>query len=173
MTIQELEHTIVLYGKEIYSFCLCMTGKKEWADDLYQDTFLKATEKIETIQCNGNLKSYFLSVAIRLWKNQKRKYAWRNRIVPVVEWTDNPDTDMADTKDVLQDYMQEERKKAVKNAVNCLPDKYKIPVLLYYMEELTVTEIADTMKLPAGTVKSRLSAARKRLEKELEEYRYE
>ena len=80
MTIQELEQIIALHGKEIYSFCNSLTGNRILADELYQDSFLKATEKLDRLQADGNIKSYLLSVALRLWKNQKRKFAWRNRI---------------------------------------------------------------------------------------------
>lgn len=45
MTIQELEQCILLYGKDIYSFCMHLAKEKESADDLYQDTFLEATLK--------------------------------------------------------------------------------------------------------------------------------
>ena len=46
MTVFELEQCIEEYGKEIYSFCLHLTGVREWADELYQDTFLTAMEHI-------------------------------------------------------------------------------------------------------------------------------
>lgn len=173
MTIQELERAIALYGREIYSFCLRLTGNKESADDLYQDTFLKATEKMEHIKSDGNLKSYLLSVAIRLWKNQKRKYAWRNRIAPIVELKEENGIDTGTGEDILQDYISEEQKDIVRKAVEMLPDKYKFPVLLHYMEDMIISEVAKVLKIPPGTVKSRLSAARKYLEKELEEYNHE
>ena len=57
---------------------------------------------------------------------------------------------------------------AVRNAVDRLPDKMKVTVLLYYMEERSVEQIADILRIPCGTVKSRLHQARKILEKELE-----
>lgn len=84
MTIQELERCIQLYSKDIYSFCMHLTKEKGSADDLYQDTFLEATKKLAVIRYEDNPKSYLLSVAIRLWKNRVRKFAWRNRIAPQV-----------------------------------------------------------------------------------------
>ena len=74
MTVFELEQCIETYGKEIYSFCLHLTGAREWADELYQDTFLTAMEHITQLhnEAGTNLKSYLLSVAIRLWKNKRR-----------------------------------------------------------------------------------------------------
>ena len=72
MTIQELEQFIALYGKDIYSFCVYLAGSE--ADDLYQDTFLEAVKKKESISKDGNPKSYLLSVSVNLWNNRKRKY---------------------------------------------------------------------------------------------------
>ena len=56
----------------------------------------------------------------------------------------------------------------MRQAVNRLPERLKIPTLLHYMEDLPLAEIAAVMKIPVGTVKSRLHQARKALEKELE-----
>ena len=57
--------------------------------------------------------------------------------------------------------------------MGALPHRYRIVVLLYYMEGLTVAQIAAAVKIPEGTVKSRLYHARKILEKELEVVLYE
>ncbi len=56
----------------------------------------------------------------------------------------------------------------MQKAVDKLPEKLRVCVLLFYMEELSVAQVAKTLKLPEGTVKSRLYQARKLLEKELE-----
>jgi len=57
--------------------------------------------------------------------------------------------------------------------VEALPEKFKIPVILYYTIEMNVSDIALTLKLPAGTVKSRLFKARKLIKKGLGEVQYE
>lgn len=157
--------------KEIYSFCLHLTGNKVTADELYQDTFLKATETVGRIKADGNLKSYFLSVALRLWRNRKRKSAWRNRIAPTQElFEDSKESGSGMQEDVLEDYLRRERIQAVRKAVSRLKEKYKVPILLYYMEQMSVAEVAAVMGIPQGTVKSRLNTARNHLESELEEY---
>lgn len=174
MTIQELERLIALYGKDIFSFCVHLTGSRQEAEELYQDTFLKAVERIGSIREDGNQKSYILSVALNLWKNRRRKFAWRQRIAPRQEppcGQEYPEEGTAE--DALSGLLKEERRFTVREAVRGLPDRYRIPVLLYYMEELPVAEIARAMGIPEGTVKSRLSAARKLLKKELEGYFYE
>ncbi len=73
MTKQELGLCISEYGRDIYSFCKHLTNNLPEADELYQDTFLKAVELKEKIDYGDNPKSYFLSIALRLWKNKKRK----------------------------------------------------------------------------------------------------
>ena len=83
MTKKELEICIAEYGKDIYSFCRQLTVSLQEADDLYQDTFLKALELIPKIDNNKNPKSYLLSIAVHIWKNKKRKFAWRKRIADI------------------------------------------------------------------------------------------
>lgn len=134
MTIKELEQCIELYGKDIYTFCLHLSGSRQEAEDLYQETFLTAMQKRRKINMSNNPKSYFLSVALRLWKNKRRK---------------------------------------ILLAVKKLEEKYRIPIILYYTEQLSVKEIALFLSLPVGTVKSRLHYARERLKKDLEEYFHE
>ncbi len=170
MTIQELEQVVAQEGTNIYSFCLQLTGSKLLADELYQDTFLKATEKIKKLDGDGNLRSYFLSIALMLWKNQKRKFAWRNRIAPVETFREEMEETIGGEGDILQDCLREEQCRLVREAVAALPEKYRVPILLYYMEEMQVAEVAKVLGIPPGTVKSRLSVARKRLESELEGY---
>lgn len=171
MTIWELEGIIHQYGSQIYSFCKQLTGDRQLADELYQDCFLKAMESLERIEADGNVKSYLLSVAVRLWKNKKRKFAWRRRIAPMEELNEETVSNKTDVSHgPLQSYLKKEQTDMVRLAVSRLADTYRIPVLLYYMEELTVSQIAEVMGIPPGTVKSRLYKARKQLEAELEDY---
>lgn len=169
MTIQELERCIQLYGNDIYSFCMHLTKEKGSADDLYQDTFLEATKKLAVIRYEDNPKSYLLSVAIRLWKNRVRKFAWRNRIAPQVGETALEQEGGA-TPDVSEKTVENEERGMLWKAIDALDDRYRIPLLLYYMEEQSIAELAELLSIPQGTVKSRLHKARQLLEKELEDY---
>lgn len=174
MTVFELETCIKEYGAEVYSFCLHLTGVREWADELYQDTFLTATERIQQLHndAGANPKSYFLSVAIRLWKNKRRKAAWRKRIAPEQSMDAKDSAVLAReaelTDSIETEFLRAEERRYVQRAVDGLPEKYRVVVLLYYMEELPVAQIADLLHLPSGTVKSRLFQARKLLRKKLE-----
>lgn len=170
MTKTELENCVMEYGKDIYSFCKSLTLNLQEADDLYQDTFLKAMERISDIDGEKNPKSYLLSVALRLWKNKKRKHAWRSRIANVLSLTDELDlNDMGESSfSPEKEIMKKEESDLVRQAVNRLPEKLKVTVLLFYMEDLPVAQIAFVLKIPVGTVKSRLHYAKKLLEQELE-----
>lgn len=168
MTIQELEQCIDLYGRDIYSFCMHLTMNKEMAEDLYQETFLEAVKKITVIRWEQNPKSYLLSVTIRLWKNQMRKSAIRKRIAPQVDFEIAKETYNEETKDIFENLVLEEEKKKLWQEIRKLRDSFKIPLLLYYMEEMSIAEISKLLSVPQGTVKSRLYHARKQLEKQLE-----
>ena len=121
MTMEELERCIDVYGKDIYTFCLWLTKNQEYADDLYQDTFLTAIEVIDRIDSEENMKSYLLSISVRLWKNRKRKWAWRNRIAPTVEMTEDFHVDLAyEEKDRVLD---EEKSSVLKSAIAKLPER--------------------------------------------------
>lgn len=171
MTMKELERCIEVYGKDIYTFCLWLAKNQEYADDLYQDTFLTAIEVIDRIDSKENVKSYLLSISIRIWKNRKRKWAWRNRIAPTVEIAEDFNVDLAyEEKDRV---LEGEKSAVLRSAIAALPEKYRVMILLYYMEELPQERIAAILHVPTGTVKSRLYAARKHLKSELEGYFHE
>lgn len=171
MTYQELEMCVDEYGKDIYSFCKHLTNNPPEADDLYQDTFLMAMELREKIDCDNNPKSYLLSISLRLWRNKKRKFAWRKRIADVQSIVDEQDAYMSESTELsLEERItSKEKDESIRTAVNRLPEKLKIVVLLFYMEDLSTAQIAETIKIPVGTVLSRLHQARKILKKELED----
>ena len=171
MTKHELEMCISEYGKDIYAFCKYLTNNTLEADDLYQDTFLKAVELNREIDYENNPKSYLLSIVLRIWKNKKRKFAWRKRIADVQVIVDERDTDIHVSIEMSpeEQLIHEESHELVREAVKRLPDKLKIVTLLFYMESLSTTQIAEVMKIPTGTVLSRLYQARKILRKELED----
>ena len=150
---------------------MCMYLKKEKGseEDVYKDIFIEERKKVGVIRYEDNPKSYLLSVAIRLWKNRVRKFAWRNRIAPQVGETALEQEGGA-TPDVSEKAVANEERGMLWKAVDALDDRYRIPLLLYYMEEQSIAELAELLSIPQGTVKSRLHKARQLLEKELEDY---
>lgn len=170
MEKQNIEMCIKRYGKDVYSFCCYLTHSKQEADDLYQDTFLKMMEKKDELHMEENPKGYLLSVAVGLWKNRSRKIARHQKIAPTHFWCEETEGEIPDEALLPEeDIIQREQQMEIRRAVHNLPDKLRVLVLLYYMEDRDIGEIAEMMHLPKGTIKSRLFKARELLKQELEE----
>ena len=169
MKQEELESYIYSYGKELYSFCCCVTRNRQEADDLYQDTFLKMYEMADQLVIMTNPKSFLMSVALNLYRNHKRKLSIRQRITGVKVSMDEIDEiipfEGSETEDMV---ISREECQIVRMAVTTLPDKYRIPILLYYMEDITQAEIASVMQISDSAVKTRIHRAKKILREKLE-----
>ena len=169
MNKQLLEHYIEAYGTDIYSFCIRLTQNRELAEELYQDTFLAMCEK-EDWKEEGNVKSYLLGITIKLWQNRKRKFAWRKRIAAEIPLSKEQGLEAFSADENLEQHMvSKEEQEAVWKAVYKLPEQLRIVILLYYMEDFKVAEIAEKLSLSISNVKSKLMRARKYLRKELED----
>lgn len=156
------------YGDAVYKFCRSLTYSKEDAEDLFQETFLQVIKKPNKLYAFDNPQSYLFSTALFIWKSWKRKYARRNRLAPV-----EPLNETVESKDSVEDsYMIQEENRIVQELVDGLPDKFKIPTILFYAMEMNVSDIAVTLQIPVGTVKSRLFKARKLVEKGLGDIQY-
>lgn len=178
MNNEEFEQFVRDNGKDILRFCRMTCGNQEIGDELYQDTMLKLLEKRKRLDVQQNVKSYALSISILLWKNKKKKYANRNRLMPI----DSIDRMEADgnlnfaniTNEQPEDYMlQEDEKSTIQQIVANLPEKYRMPIHLYYSADMAVREIAKVLQIPEGTVKSRMNKAKRLLKKELEALGYD
>ena len=81
MEKERLEQIIAAYGPDILRFCRITVGSSAEGDELYQDTMLLLLEKRSNLDGSQNVKSYAISVAVKLWKNRQRKIARRLRLV--------------------------------------------------------------------------------------------
>ena len=90
-----------------------------------------------------------------------------------MDYSDYIESVTTDGSDILEDYIHKELTDKVKLLVAGLPEKQRIVVLLFYSESLSTEEISKILHIPKGTVLSRLSNARERIRKELEEMGYE
>jgi RNA polymerase sigma-70 factor (ECF subfamily) len=155
------------YGEKLYRFCRRITFSKEDAEDLFQDTYLGTFSRMSKVAEAESPLGFLLSTAAYLNRSRRRKFARRNRIAPQTELFE--ETDGAPMAASPEDaYLASEEKRVVRRLTNALPDKYKIPVVLYYTLEMGTREIAEALQIPVGTVKSRLHKARRIIEKGLE-----
>ena len=155
------------YGKSLYSFCRYCTRSKEEADELYQQTFLVAFEKDE-LEADANPVSYLITIAVNLWKNRLRKSAWRKRIADVRATGEEELSQIADVRPSVEEEVEKgEERKRVRECVKNLPEKQRIVIVLFYMEDMSIREIATALGIPEGTVKSRMDQAKKTLKERL------
>lgn len=176
MKKEELTEMITLYGNDIYAFCYRITGDRDQADELYQDVFLKAIEICHKIDRTNNPKCYLIGIANRLWKNKQKKYANRKRIAPMQQIT-------YETEEVLMGrgeicvpekvILKNECERFILASISNLEDKLRISIIMYYMSELAIKEIAELLKVPVGTIKTRLHKGRELIKGELKEMGYE
>lgn len=174
MNQKELEEYIYAYGKDLYSFCCCVTRNQQEADDLYQDTFLKLYEMGEHLVIEKNPKGYLMAVSVNLYRNYKRKLLRRAKIMGFELSVEEDAVDLVSGNRMTEEeVIAREECCIIRQAVLKLPDKYRLPILLYYMEEMSMGEIAETLKLSPGAVKTRIHRAKKILKQKLEENHYE
>ena len=168
MNNDEFERFVLKFGKDILRFCRMTTGDAENGDELYQDTMLKLLEKKKRLDSTQNTKSYALSTSIYLWKNKKKKYANRMRLLPIDsmdEMSDegyevsNQDAEVSPEHIILQ----QNEIDMVQGLVASLPERYRIPIYLYYSADMQIKEVSEILGLPEGTVKSRMRKAKKQL----------
>lgn len=178
MEKHEFEQFVLEQGKDILQFCRLQANDRDIGNDLYQDTMLKLLKKHKKIKLDQNAKSYALSVSILLWKNRKKKYANRKRLVPMCsleEMSEAEGDTLVDHKISTpeQTLLKKDERMEVQGFVQELPEKYRLPLLLYYSAQMKVEEIAEVLKLPVGTVKSRLRKGRQIMKEKLEVLGYD
>ena len=173
MDAREIESCIDTFGADVYRFCLKLCGAGPDAEDLYQQTFLKALEAQWTLDWQRNPKALFLSLAYHLWKSGRRRQARRDRIAPVDALEDGAEAAPPSGENIEEAYLQKERAAAVRRSLDSLPEKFRLPLTLYYLSDCSVEQIAAILETPPGTVKSRLFKGRALIRKRLEENGYE
>lgn len=177
MNETQLEECIRAYGKDILRFCRITAGNTEDGDELYQDTMLLLLEKQEKLEPRQEVKGYALSIALKLWKNRRRKQFRRQRLVPQDSLEElaeqgrqlGGDINTSPEEAVLRDDLAQ----MVRRLVEQLPDKYRLPLQLFYSADLPIRSIATVLSLPENTVKSRLHRGKEMVYQELEAMGYD
>jgi len=178
MDNDEFERFVLKFGKDILRFCRMTAGDAENGDELYQDTMLKLLEKKKRLDSMQNTKSYALSTSIYLWKNKKKKYGNRMRLVPIDSMDEMSDkgygfTDYDNEVSPEHIVLRQNEIDMIQGFVKSLPEKYRIPIYLYYSADMQINEVSKILGLPEGTVKSRMRKAKKQLKKKLEAIGYD
>lgn len=165
------------YSKQLYAAAMRMTRNPADAEDLVQETFLKAYRAYDSFTAGTNLKAWLYRILTNTYINKYRKAARRPDEVDLGDVEDlylyrrigSEESAEASrtTEDRVLDGLVESD---IKRAVESLPENFRIPVLLADLEGLSYQEIADILEIPIGTVMSRLHRGRKAMQKTLWEF---
>jgi RNA polymerase sigma-70 factor (ECF subfamily) len=165
------------FAPQLYSAAMRMTRNHSDAEDLVQETFLKAYRAYGSFQAGTNLKAWLYRILTNTFINKYRKDSRRPSEVDlgVVEdlylyrriGSEESAEAARTTEDRVLDGLVESE---IKRAVEDLPENFRIPVLLADLEGMSYQEIADILDIPIGTVMSRLHRGRKAMQKTLWEF---
>ena len=142
------------YATDVLRVCYFYLSDREKAEDVCQDVFVRLMTTHPVLQ-PGREKSWLLKVALNrcrdLWRG-----AWLKRVIlggPTFELIPAPD-----------EFSRRDDQQSMMAAINQLPATFKEVILLHYYQGMNIAEIAQMLELPEGTISSRLSRGRKKLE---------
>lgn len=138
------------YRDDVYRLAVNYTRSPQEAEDVCQTVFLKLLEQPDLMP--GREKAWLLQVTANECRDLLRS-SWWKRTVPLEQAFQIPKTEADETIYLLRK----------------LPPKYRVVLFLHYYEQYTTAEIAQLLKIPAGTVSTRLKRARERLKTMLKE----
>jgi RNA polymerase sigma-70 factor (ECF subfamily) len=164
---------VARHYRGIYRLTLRMVGNPSDAEDLTQETFVKAYAALGQFDATQKFSTWLYAIASHLCIDHARK-----RRVPTVAWEEEDDEggtislidrlpDDAPLPDEI--LVRSELSAQVQRAVLSLPPKYRAVVVLRHIEDLSIEDIAKTLNLPQGTVKTNLFRARDMLARKLKD----
>lgn len=158
----------------VYRLAVRLVGDVAAAEDLTQDTYLKAMQAFPSLRDDRRVRPWLFQILSRLVVDRHRR---GRREVPI---DDSIDLDRFSLYDRLadedpfpysdnlhEDFLARFRDDEVRRALLSIPEVYRLPLVLVYTEELTYGELAELLGCPIGTVMSRLHRGRKALERGL------
>ena len=154
--------------KFIYNMALRYAGNQYDAEDLVQETYFIAFKKFDQLRDESKLKSWLFTILRNTYLKTRRQ----NGLSKITEYDDGTEYISAleiavEQIDVATAYEQKIESDQIQQLLAELPEKYKSPLLLYYLSEMSYQEISETIDLPMGTVMSRLSRGKQILKKKI------
>lgn len=152
-----LQHIDALYG-----FALALTANEPDAEDLVQETYIKATRNFGRLRPDSNLKGWLFIIMRNTWLKDLRK----ERRSPFFAVIDNDNLDYGvsdDSNDPQAVYVKHCEAEDLRMALKDLPSAYREMIVLRDIEGFSYKEMATTLKCPVGSIMSRLSRSRAKL----------
>ena len=155
----------------VYRAAVAICGHCRDADDLVQDTFLKAFERFELFEQGTNCKAWLLQILRNTWIDGLRHKKIVGQIIPlkeeiVAQVSKDYETVWSNAEDLIENFSDEQIIKALSE----LPEDQRLSLFLTDVEQLSQKEVAQITAVAVGTVKSRVSRARIELKKKLSSY---
>ncbi|MHA6529644.1 RNA polymerase sigma factor [Paenibacillus sp. BAC0078] len=147
------------YKSRIYGLLLGMGANPQDAQDLTQETFITAYQKLRGHNSQSSFAAWLHAIAINRLKSLKRKKSFgfsSSPLYPVIDGSATPE----------EQYMRKESELEMHSRLAKLPERYRIVLLLFYNNELTYEEISNITGMPMHQVKNRLHRARLKLRKQ-------
>jgi len=168
----EFEREVMPHLQALYSVALRMTRSEGDAQDLVQDTMLRAYRFWDGFESGSNCRAWLMRILTNVFRNRYREQAREQEILGQAESsTANVGQFVgAAPRDAESALFGRMLSRDVEKALATLPSEFRLPVILADLEDLSYKEIADIMECPAGTVMSRLFRGRRLLQKQLSDY---
>jgi RNA polymerase sigma-70 factor (ECF subfamily) len=148
------------YSKMVFRTAYAITSDPEVAADLLHDVFLRLHRFAERVDPSRPLEPWLYRVTTNLSYTWVKRHRWMKPIEDVAEWLDR------EKENSLQFQVElDEEWREVNQAIAALPLPQRVVIVLYYVNDLSVQEVAEILEIPVGTVKSRLHFGRKALKK--------
>lgn len=174
---EDFEAGVLAQLDSLYRTALRLTRNQQEAEDLVQETMLKAFRFANTYQRGTNLRAWLFRILNTSAINRYRKQATHPATTPLPEGEEfylynrirdinGQELSTGAEEEVLSHYLDED----VYQALNDLPLNFRMPIILADIEGLSYKEIAQALNIPIGTVMSRISRARRHLQRSLWTY---
>lgn len=157
----------------LYTFAYHLTYNEDDANDLVQETYMKAYRFIDKYIEGTNAKAWLFKILKNAFINQYRRKTKQPTKVDyeeIINYHDEEDTNYSSYMDLREEMFQDMMGDEVTNAINALPVDFRVVILLCDIEGFTYEEISKIIDIPIGTVRSRLHRARNMLKEKLKEY---
>lgn len=160
------------YTDMLFGYAMYLSGDRDQAGDLLQDTYLKAYRFFDKFETGTNAKAWLYRIMKNTFINEYRRTHRQPEIVEFDEQISpyqmsKTHDGMNDLRDMVESRMFDDE---MAGAIAALPEKFKSVVVLRDLEDLPYEEIAEALEIPIGTVRSRLHRARSILFAKLKDY---
>jgi len=171
----DFEREVMPHLRLLYSVAMRMTRCAGDAEDLVQETMLRAYRFWDSFEAGSNCKAWLLRILTNSFRNRYRDWEREQEILGQAQSCDAHlgQFQSQSPRDAESALFGRMLSRDVEEALAALPAEFRLPVILADLEDLSYKEMADVMGCPAGTVMSRLYRGRKMLQKKLHDYAVE